>query len=186
MQEHGQNRYNVVGAYVEMRDAREAIEALEFAGVEASDISLLGEVAAEAAERADEETNTAARDRGIISRVAGRAILFGSTGAIAGAILGLLLAGIGAEFARVGDSVAVQAASWGLFGAIVGSLIGAYSAFAIGRAWELTFEPAGGGEVLVGVHSEDAKEAEKAARVLREKGALRVARFDARGRPQSA
>jgi hypothetical protein len=182
----GRNRYNVIGAYIEMRDAREAIQALQFAGVEAGDIELLGERAAQAAEKADRKAVTAPRDAGIATRIAGRAIRFGAAGAIVGAVLGLVLAAAGIEFGRIGDSVAIQSASWATFGAVVGALAGAYSGLSIAPAWELTFEPVEDGEVLVGVHSENAREVEKAEHVLKDKGAVRVARVDANGRPHPA
>jgi hypothetical protein len=185
-QQLGSSQYEVIGTYLEMRGAREAIQALEFAGVEVRDIELLGKVADDAAEKADQEQVTVTRDAGIVWRVARHAILFGIAGGIAGTVIGFILAGVGAEFAQIGDSPAIGAASWGLFGVIVGALVGLYTAFAIGAAWELTFEPVEDGEVLVGVHSDDAREVEKAARVLRAKGAVRVARVGANSHPHPA
>ncbi len=179
------NRYNIVASYPDMAGARKAIDALQFGGVDANNISLLGERAQQASDKAAGETNTTAREQPIVMRVLRRAIFWGIAAAIVGGVLGLILASIGLAFPAVGDSVAVQAGSWALFGLVGGTLVGAYSALTVSEALELTFEPVDDGNVLVGVHSEDAKGIDKATEILRSKEALSVSRFDGDGHPLS-
>ena len=179
-------RYNVVASYADMEGARRAIDALQFSGIDAVDISLLGERAHEAADRANSERNTTSRDQPMVMRILGRAVRWGIAGAAIGALLGLVLWALGVQFARIGDSAAVTIGSWALFGLIGGTLIGAMSAISNSEAWALTFEPVDEGNVLVGVHSEQDRDAEHAVEILRSKEPLSVSRFGPDGRPLRA
>lgn len=177
-------RFNVVAAYSDMQHARKAIDALQFSGIEVRDISLTGEGAHRAAEAANSAINTTERDRPMLWRIITRAIVWGVVAAGIGALLGLLLSAIGLQFPRAVDSPALQIGSWALFGAIVGTLWGAYSGVSGGEAWELTFQPDRGGRVLVEVHSDKQEEIARAEQILREKDALTVAQVDEQGRPR--
>jgi outer membrane lipoprotein SlyB len=181
MHAQGLAPHNVIASYPDMKHARRAIEALQFAGVDANQISLLGQTAEQAASWAEKDTTQA--DTPLVMQILLRAVPWALVGAITGVALGGILAAIGFEYGPVGASATVQIASWGLFGTIVGALVGAYSAITVSEAWELTFEPVDDGRVLVGVHSDDEKDVESAARILREKEALSVARFDEHGNP---
>lgn len=180
----GLSRHNVVGAYDSMEAARKAIDALQFAGIEADDISLHGPPAEQAARRTDKETLPV--DRPIVQRVAIRAIGWGIAGGIVGAILGLILWSADVGIGAMTDSAAFQIGMWTLAGLIAGTLIGAYSAITVSEAWEMTYEPVAEGRVLVGVHSDNEKEIASADKVLRKEHALEVARFDENGRPEAA
>ncbi len=171
--------HNVIASYADMKHARRAIEAPQFAGVDASHISLLGQRAEQAAANVDKDTSDA--DSPLLLQILLRAVPWGLVGAIAGVAIGGMLAAVGLEYGPVGVSATVQIASWGLFGGIAGALVGAYSALTASEAWGLTFEPVDEGRVLVGVHSENEKDVEHAAKILREKEALSVARFDGEG-----
>ena len=106
-----------------------------------------------------------------------------ASGAGLGAVLGGILGALGLEWGRIGDSPAVQIASWALFGLIGGALLGGFSAITVNEDWQLTFaRPDDAGPVSVAVRSEDAKDVDRAAKILRDHHALGVSRSDS-GRP---
>ena len=180
--------HSVVGAYADMPHARKAIDALEFAGVDAGHISLLGEGMAEAVREANASKNTTRRDAPMLQRIILRAIVWGIAGAVVGSGLGLVLAAIGMNFASSADNFALQAAAWALFGTILGTLWGAYSGISQGEAWEMTFAAdsvATDGRILVSVQSGDASDIERAEKILREKEAMTVRQFDSQGQPMA-
>ena len=107
-----------------------------------------------------------------------RAAICGAIGAGIGAALGAVLGALGLEWGRIGASVAVQVASWGLYGLIAGTLLGAFSAITINEDWQLTFARPGDGPVSVAVRSEDSKDVDRAAKILRDHHALGVSRSD--------
>lgn len=55
--------------------------------------------------------------------------------------------------------------------------LGAYSALTVSEAWELTFEPADPGPVIVAVHSESEHDVDRAASILSHHRALRISKF---------
>lgn len=177
-------RYNVIASFPNMEVARKGIEALQFAGVDAAHISLLGQSAEDAAAAAAEEKLTTPRDQPMALRLVARAIVGGALGFGAGLLIGILVTALGLGFPGLGSSPAIQIASWAMFGVIVGTLVSAYSGISIAEGWELTFEPVPEeGAVLVGVHSDIEKEAGRAEKVLRSHEALKVSRLDSRGNP---
>jgi hypothetical protein len=159
-----------------MDGARRAIEALQFGGVEASRIYLMGEGAEEAARVAGSRLDTSASDRPILSRIVWRTVWWSIVGAVLGVGIGLFigLTGVGL-LPGTSNSVALQVASWGMFLHIAGALCGAYAGVSMGSAWELTFQPIRG-RVTVAVRERDAKAVERAERILRGKSPLSVAR----------
>lgn len=176
------SRYNVVAAYPDMDGARKAIDALQFAGVDSADIALLGSGARKAQNRADRSIDTTERDRPMVGHIVLRAVVFGAIGAGVGAALGFVLALIGFEFGPAVDSLPVQLATWAMFGVIVGTLWGAYSALSVNPGWELTFQPTDTARVLVGVNRRTDAEIERAEKLLRDKGAISVEEFSEAGR----
>ncbi len=176
--------FNVVATYPDMSRARRAIDALQFGGVEAGKISLLGEGARQAEQQANQRKNTTDRDAPVAQRLIGRALFWGAAGAIVGAALGLVLGALGVNFAPAVDNFLVQTLAWALFGAIVGSLWGGFSGISQGDAWELTYASDGGdvdGQILVAVHSDNENDIQRAEKIMREKDAVTIGQFDADG-----
>jgi hypothetical protein len=165
--------HSVLADYPDMAGARAAIDALEFAGIDAGHISLDGALARQAAARTP--TNTARRDVGLVEHIAGRAIAGIVLGGVAGSVLGVIIGNLGISW--LGTSVPTTMATWGVGGVLVGMLVGAYSAISAGDEWELTFEPSIPGEVIVAVHSESGREIARAATVLTQHRALRISKF---------
>ena len=177
--------HNVVAVLPGMPEARKAIDALERAGIEAAEISLLGRAAEEAAEQAD----TRERDAGVAGRVGTRATVGAAAGGAAGGVVGFL-AGL-AAFAIPGVGPVVGAGVWAatiggaVAGGSVGGVIGSYSAVDMTQAYELTYESVKAGRVVVGVHTENPKHAEKAEGVLLGLDPLGLDQFDRTGRRAS-
>ena len=82
-------RYGIVGEYEDMASARRAIDALQFSGIEARNITLEGELADRAARQAPR--NTTGRERPLIWHVIFRAVAGGAIGLGVGAVLGVVL-----------------------------------------------------------------------------------------------
>jgi hypothetical protein len=133
--------HNLVGAFDSVRAARAVIESLENAGVDGSDISLLGAHLADGP--ADEAP--AAGDSPVTK--VGRNVVVGTVaGGAAGAALGVAAL----------DVSTISAALLGLvMGAALGGLIGAFAGVGIATAWRNTFRPLQRGNIAVGVHSTD-------------------------------
>lgn len=165
--------YAVLAEYADMEAARRAIDALQFNGVEAGRIALLG-AAAEAARRADAKANMAERDTPLIWRILWRGLLWSIVGGVVGVALGLIFTVSGVEVFG-GDNLALQVASWAMFAHIAGALWGAYAAISSGGAWEATFMAADvHGPVILGVRASSDGDVQRVERILREKQALRT------------
>jgi outer membrane lipoprotein SlyB len=167
--------------------ARRALDALEFAGIDAGRISLEGGVAQQAADDANISANTVDRDKPMVEHIVWRVVIWGIAGAIVGAIAGLIFEAIGVEVVpAVGDSIAVAMLSYALLGLIIGALVGGMSGISQGEGWELTVQPQRvDGNVFVAVHSNDQKDIQRAEQVLRTKDALSVSQYDERGKALS-
>jgi len=165
--------YGVVAEYADMAAARRAIDALQFGGVEATRIALLGE-AAESARRADAQRNMAGRDTPLMWRIIWRGFLWSIVGGVLGVALGLVFGLLGVGLPGYGGSLGIQIASWAMFAHVAGALWGAYAAISSGDAWEATFQSGPTGPVVIGVRTDDPREIERSARILREKQANSV------------
>lgn len=173
--------HNVVACFHDMQGARRAIEALEHAGVPGSDISLLGPLA----EQASDGKDTTERDEEIIA-TATRATLGGAAaGAGIGGVVGFLAGA--AAFGIPGVGPAVGAGVWAatLGGVAAGGGVG-FTAGAMARmkqsaAWELTLQEVSDGYVVVGAHTDDPNELEKAVDALRGQDPAKMRRFDEDG-----
>jgi hypothetical protein len=174
--------HNVVAVFPGMPEAREALDALEAAGIDAAEISLLGPAAEEAAEQAD----TRERDAGMAGRVGKRAtvgaLAGGATGGFAGFLAGLAAFAIPGVGPVIGAGVWAATIGGAVAGGSVGGVIGGYAAVDMNEAYELTYESVRAGRVLVGVHSEDPAHADKGDEVLRKLDPLSIDRFDKSGR----
>lgn len=166
----------MTGTYDDMPSARRAVDALQYAGIEAGHISLAGEGAEEAVRLLNASSNTSANDRPILSRVFWRGFWWSVVGALAGAALGLLFNSWTLGFVEGAGSPAIQIATWAMFGHVAGALWGCYAAITSGEAWGLTFQPVVGGALRISVRSADPRDLARAERVFREKQAVAVSR----------
>ena len=82
----------------------------------------------------------------------------------------------------IGAGVWAAIAGGAVAGGAVGGVIGGVSSLDMTEAWELTYQSVREGRVLVGVHSDDTAEADRAADILRGQDAARVDRFDRQGK----
>lgn len=162
--EDGFAPHDAIATYPDMRTARAAVQALQMGGIDASQISLFGPAADEAAGDLD------VRDADV--RFAGtmwrRSWIGGLVGLLAGALVGALIAGVVLRDAWPDAAGVFWAAVAGtaVLGLGTGMATGATSAAQMSRAWELTFHTVAAGDVGVAVHSADAAEARRATRVL--------------------
>src|SRR5436305_8606132 len=110
------SKFNVVACYPDMEVARKAFNALEAAGVDGDDMSLLGRHADEAAA----EMETRERDAHLMGDVGEHVVKGGAIGSVAGAIAGTV------AFVIPGVGPAVGVGIWAatLGGAIAGGAVG--------------------------------------------------------------
>jgi len=160
----------VVAEYACMEQARAAIEALQFAGIEASDIALAGTGADEARRLAD-AGGVSRGERRMLGRVLWLGFWWSAVGAVAGIALGALFGATGWLFP--GTSMALQVACWGMFLHIAGALWGAYAGLSMGGAWELSYQQVSG-PVTLAVTARTASGRARVERIARDKQAVRV------------
>ncbi|HXF36070.1 MAG TPA: hypothetical protein VNO17_02680, partial [Actinomycetota bacterium] len=163
----------VVARFADAEGARAAIDALERAGVEAASISVEGP----AAERAQAPGgDVRAREAAMTGAVGRRVLLGGGLGAVAGALIGFLIAVVwrGGDLGMVASSVGVVAGA--VMGGGVGGVAAGMSALRATEGWELTFEPRARGEVVVRVDAEREEDVARGEEILRELRPLEVRR----------
>jgi hypothetical protein len=180
--------YNVLAAFRDMGQANGAIEALGLAGIEGEHVTLQGE-APDGATRGETLADTAAADRQLMGRWFGLSAVWG----VVGAVLGLVAAipvGIGViELADENVTLAgvIGSALFGaLFGGIIAWLIGIMYYGQGGDAWELSYHKTYVGKAVVGVHSADPGQIDKARTVLQKHGAINVTTATGRIGPRDA
>src|SRR5437764_191294 len=172
------SRFNVVATFPDMGAARRALDALERAGVDGEDISLLGRQADEVAAQQD----TRERDAHLVGEVSDKAVKGSALGTVAGAVAGtvaFVIPGIGP-----GIGAGIWAATLGgaVAGGAVGGLAGGVAATNQTEDWELSFDEVAEGKVLVATHCEDEADADRHEEILQGHGALKVERFDEHGK----
>jgi outer membrane lipoprotein SlyB len=172
------SKFNVVATYSDMESARKAFGALEAAGIDGDDMSLLGRHADAAAA----ETDTKDRDAHLVGDVGEHVVKGGAIGSVAGAIAGgvaFLIPGVGP-----GIGVGIWAATLGgaVAGGAIGGVAGGVASVDYSEDWELTYDDVAEGKVLVATHADEEAEAEKQESVLRNNKPLKVERFDEHGR----
>jgi hypothetical protein len=148
--------------FADLVGARDAIKALENAGIDGDEIALLGP----AAERARRPVNPKPTDRRVVLYLAGRVL----RGALIGAAIGLVVATlVGVVVLLVTDLAAGLLVACVLGGAFLGATVGAFVSVerSVGLAddWALTFEEATG-PVWVGVYTSDASDRARARQAL--------------------
>jgi hypothetical protein len=163
--------HNVVAIYGSMEAAREAVTRLDRSGIEAGDVSIVAE---EAAERED----TSARDARVVGTMSKRVVRAGAIVAVVGAVVGFAL---GLWFFK-GTGILAATAAGAVAGSLLGGLYGGLTGLSMSDEWELTFDSLREGGVAVAIGSDDRDEVEKAVRTLSETGPRKLERFDSRGR----
>ena len=171
--------YNVVATFPDMEAARKAMDALGRAGVEAEDISVLGQAVEEA--RSDPDTRLRDLDAttDIAKKAGAGAAVGGALGALAGAAA-FVIPGVGPV---VGMGLLAAAAGGTAAGASVGGMVGGVAGLSLEDDWDLTFqEHLRAGRVLLAVHAADKSDVEKAAEVLEDHDAQQLEWIDGEGR----
>ena len=150
--------HNVVAAFSSIEAARDAILALERAGIDPATISLLG-----AAKEDGQVDQPAVKKEAAVGAAAGAAGL----GAV-GALSAIVIPGVGP----------IIAGGLALAGAAGGALTGGIGKLGDSQAWRQTFATATEGNVAVGVHSDASDEVTSAHDVLSGMKTLSINRFD--------
>lgn len=173
--------HNVTACFPDMAAARDAIEALERAGVPGSHISLLGPAAEEAAGRADTRpADKALGDEAVRATVGGAATGAGVGGAV-GFLAGAVSFGIPGVGPAVGTGIWAATLGGAAAGTGVGFTAGAMAKLQQSEAWELTLQEVDEGYVVVGVHTDDPDEFADATKALEHSNPRKVHRFDEEG-----
>jgi|SRR5690242_2124925 hypothetical protein len=162
----------MVGArFSDLARARAAIEALQSAGVDGDDITLLSPFSEPA------HPSTQSADRRMLGYL-GRRIVAGvalgiAVGGVVGALAGGILVALTSPSAAWGEVAALV-----LVGMLLGAPLGAYIAFeragTLTDAWGATFEDLEPGAVWIGVKTHDADGHHRARQVLQHHDALEV------------
>ena len=154
--------YNAVAIFDTAEAAREALLSLERAGIDGSQLSFLG---VDSDEQSLDE-RSAELDRQQTSFVARGTAKGGSLGSVGGAAVGgaiMLIPGIGPI---VGAGVLGAALGGGFFGGVLGGIWGGFNRMGASAAWEETFHHIERGMALVGVHTDDRDELQRACALL--------------------
>jgi outer membrane lipoprotein SlyB len=170
--------YNVVATFSDMATARKAFDALEKAGVDGDDMSLLGRHADEVAA----ETETRERDAHLVGDVGEHVVKGGAIGSVAGAIAGTVAFVIPGVGPAVGVGIWAATLGGAVAGGAVGGMAGGVSAMDQSEDWELTYDEVASGKVLVATHADNSGDADKQESVLRSHDPEKVERFDEKGK----
>jgi hypothetical protein len=172
--------YNIIAAYENMGAAKKAIDALQLAGIEAAEYSLLGATVAESESHVD-KASVHEGDARITNDWLRRAVLWGGVGALVGAIAGMILAAI--------PGVPLNFWYWLIFGIIVGGTMGGFVGVMYridaGANADAPYRPMSNRHVLLGVISQDPKRVERAEGILNRGNPLSLHRYDRRGQLQT-
>jgi hypothetical protein len=168
--------HDVIATLADMSTARLAVQKLQLAGIDASQISLFGPAAEEAAA----DTTVSGADAALADVLWRRTWVGALLGALAGAFVGaggaaLVLQDVWADAIGVFWAAVVGTAVLGLG---TGAATGATSTAQMSRAWELTFHSVAPGRVGVAVHTEDARESARAELILGRFAPSQLERFD--------
>ena len=172
--------------YASIRNAEQAVSALEWAGIEPANVNVEGP----AVERAFYRRDTQQRDTKVAQsmiRRAGIGVLIGATFAgLSGGIIGLI---VGRAYGLSGYDAWLTSGLGALLGGIIGTNIGAFiggeMALNINEAAEFKFEEDTHEPALVRVQVTDEKAADRALTILRAKKPMSVQHLE-NGRPAAA
>lgn len=159
--------HNVVAAFPDVEAARDAITALETAGLPADSIALLGAFPAESARPGEDVVENDAP--GEFAKGAAQGAAVGAAGGAAvGALTALVIPGIGP---------AVAAGLWALAGAAGGLAVGGTANTGGSPAWRATFDVVAAGNFAVGVHADDPDVVDLGVETLQSRQPLSINRF---------
>ena len=175
--QHALAAHNVVAAFANVDTSREAVEKLRSEGFDEKELSLLTRDSS--APVADAESFEEPREVG--ATMAAGAAKGGLTGlglgGAAGFIAGAIAFGIPGIGPAVGAGIWAATAGAAAAGATAGGLVGAF-----GRMWDAQYrDMVKEGRSLVGVHTADRDEANRAYAVLEQLKPEHLAHFDAEG-----
>jgi len=174
------SEYNVIAEYEDMGAAKKAIDALELAGVDPVEYALLGATVAEAEAEVD-AASIRETDRRALTNVTHRAMKWGGSGLVAGAVIGAILSAIPGWPLADPYSVVVGVIVLG----IAGALVGAMTTLESGPQVDVPYRPVGHEPVLVGVRSDDSGHVQHAERVLEREHPMALHHYDRRGNLQT-
>ncbi len=170
--------YNVVATFASPERAREALEGLGRAGVDADQVSLVGPNV----EAVASDPDTRLRDLEVTAEVGKQAAKGGVVGSVLGALAGAAAFAIPGIGPGIGTGIFAAMAAGGIGGGAVGGMVGGIGSMELSENWELTFQEAlRGGKVVVVVHADSDDEARRAAEVLEKEQPERIERMDAEG-----
>ncbi len=178
MVQPGFRTHNVIAAYPDPAAARAAIERLRAAGVRDDEMSLLARSDLKVDDEVREHDEAADLPTDTIKAMAGPAAAGTAVGGLAGFLAGAIAFGIPGIGPAVGAGIWAATAGGGVAGATAGGIFGGISRFFDERYRDAVTE----GQVLVGVHCDDAERAATAERALAEGSPRSLRRFDPDGR----
>jgi hypothetical protein len=188
MAQPGAETYNLIATYPNLEAARQAMGALERAGIEATHISLLGRSAEEAAAESVVDTNIADKrvSRDVSKGTVTGAAVGGAAGGLAGFLAGAAAFAIPGVGPVVGTGIWVATFGGALFGSGVGGVIGGISRINMSDDWDLTYQNAlREGKVLLAVHTDDRTELDRARMALAGTSPLDLREFPGAGQRPS-
>lgn len=172
--------YNIIAAYPDMGEAKKAIDALQLAGIEAAEYSLLGGTVAESESNVD-KGSVHEGDAKLTNHILRNAVLGTVAGLVLGAIIGALLPAIPGWPLSVPYSIVFGT----IVGATLGGFVGAMGQLDAGANVDAPYRPTGNRHVLLGVISQDPGRVERAESVLNRGNPLSLHRYDRRGQLQT-
>jgi hypothetical protein len=177
-------RFNVFAAFKEMPDARHALESLGRHGFEGEMLSLHGPGPDLAGQRPDR----AAADARVLKHWFATVAVWSAAGAFAGFLFGIPVGIIAIEAVLDRDLTFLGVLAGALLGALfIGTIAGLTATVwpvQAGDTWELTFLEGYPDTAVVGVHTADRAQAERALRVLSAEKPLDVRITGPHGRVQ--
>ncbi len=176
--------FNIVATYQDLEQAREAILAVQRAGINADDISVLGRQIEEA--RDVSERDASASETGVMADVTKAAVKGTAAGVAAGGALGFLAGALAFGIPGIGPvlGTGIWAATIGgaTLGGGVGAHLGGVAALSESEEWTLTYQDElRSGHVLVAVHAEERGAHDRAVEALRKNDPVNLEEFDEQG-----
>ncbi|MEX0750308.1 MAG: hypothetical protein WD359_05815 [Dehalococcoidia bacterium] len=172
--------YNIIAAYENMGAAKKAIDALQLAGIDGAEYSLLGATVADAESHVDNASIHEA-DVQLTNDWLRHSVIWGGVGAVIGGTVGAVLAAI------PGTPLAFW--YWLILGIIVGGTLGAFVGAMLrmdaSDNADAPYRVTSNRHVLLGVISQDANRVERAEGVLSRAQPLSLHRYDRRGQLQT-